>query len=434
MRLAAGLVLILGLLWVSLTLGVGNAADWAVVPSVTARTEFNSNLNYDFTAPKADYIFTLAPTANFNYTTDIGQLQGSLGLTGRHYLSNGQIDHIDQNFQINGRYQAAPRLNLNLNAAYISDSSLQEEFATSGLIMTRTPRQSIQAGPGVTYALTERLSATVNYIFNKVNYQSPQFQNYTTQQAGLTLQQQLKNERTVLIGNFLAQETHYPAGDNDARSLGFQLGGTHKFSPDWEVNFLGGINISFLDFHTQVLDFSQFPFFTTNQAKVQQTTTSPFINLSFTHRWTDKFVISGAYTRNQAASAVGSMSDTNQLNLSLSYTFSDRLSGNLSGSYVLNNQISDQNGFKSDFIGVTPQLTYRLTEEINLSPGYQFGLREDTSLGKSANAQTVFLMMTYTKLAVASEKKPTAPVGTPPATAAGTGRPPFFGRIPFQLY
>ena len=63
MRSAAGLVL--GLLWVSLTLGVGNAADWAVVPSVTARTEFNSNLNYDFVAPKADYIFTLAPTAEF---------------------------------------------------------------------------------------------------------------------------------------------------------------------------------------------------------------------------------------------------------------------------------------------------------------------------------------------------------------------------------
>ena len=185
MRPAAGLVL--ALLWVSLTLGVGNAADWAVVPSVTARTEFNSNLNYDFTAPKSDYIFTLAPAAEFNYTTDIGQLQGRLGLTGLHYLSNGQLDHIDQNFQINGRYQAAPRWNLTLNTAYISDSTLTEELLTSGLIMTRTPRQSIQAAPGVTYALTERLAATVNYNFYKVNYQSPQFQNYTTQQVGLTV-------------------------------------------------------------------------------------------------------------------------------------------------------------------------------------------------------------------------------------------------------
>ena len=431
MRPAAGLVL--GLLWVSLTLGVGNAADWAVVPSITARTEFNSNLNYDFTAPKSDYIFTLAPTADFNYTTDTGQLQGRLGLTGLHYLSNGQLDHIDQNFQINGRYQAAPRLNLTLNTAYISDSSLQEEFSTSGLIMTRTPRQSIQAGPGLTYALTERLSATVNYNYSKVDYQAPQFQNYYSHQVGLSLQQRLKNEKTVLIGNLVAQDTRYPDQDNDFKSLGFQVGGTHQFSPDWQINLLGGINISFMDFQTQVLDLSQFPFFTSvRQAKVQQTATSPFINLSFSHRWTNNFTVSGGYNRTQAASAEGSISDNNQVSLTLSYDFSDRLSGSLSGGYALSNQISNQNGLSSDFIGVTPQLTYRLTEEINLSPGYQFG--ENTSGGNSAKAHTVFLMMTYTKLAVASEKKPPTPMGSQPATSTGREKPPFFGRIPFRIY
>ena len=431
MRPAAGLVL--GLLWVSLTLGVGSAADWAVVPSITARTEFTNNLNFAPTAPISDYIFTLAPTANFNYTTDIGQLQGILGVTGRHYLSNGQLDHIDQNFQINGRYQAAPRLNLSFSTAYISDSSLQEEFATSGLIMTRTPRTSIQAGPGMTYALTERLSATVNYNYYKVDYQSQQFQNYYSQQAGLILQQQLKNEKTTLIGNFLAQDTRYPTQDNDSKSLGFQVGGIHSFSPDWQVNLLGGINISFMNFQTQVQDFSQFPFFSSvRQTKVQQTSVSPFINLAFTHRWTDKFSTSGGYTRNQAPSAVGSISDNNQVSLSLNYQFSDRLSGNLNGGYALSNQISNSNGFKSEFIGVTPQLTYRLTEEINLSPGYQFG--DNISGGTSAKAQTVFLMMTYTRLALASEKKAPSPAGTQPATVTGRERLPFFGRTLFQLY
>ncbi len=432
MRPAAGLVL--GLLWVSLTLGVGNAADWAVVPSVTARTEFNSNLNYDFTAPKSDYIFSLAPTAEFNYTTDIGQLQGRLGFTGLHYLSNGQLDHIDQNFQINGRYQVTPRWNLTLNTAYISDSTLQEELFTSGLIMTRTPRQSIQAGPAVTYALTERLNATVSYNFYKVKYQAQEFQNYTSNQVGLQLQQQLKNEKTSLIGNIVAQETNYPAQDNEFRSLGFQLGGVHKFSPDWEVNLLGGINISFMDFNTQVLDLAQSPFFSAvRQTKVKQTTVSPLVNLSLTRRWTN-LSISGGYSRIQSPSGAGTISDTNQLFSSLRYDFSERWSGNLNGFFSLNNQISDRTGFNSDFFSVSSLLSYRLTEEINLSPGYQFGLRDDTSIGKSATAHTVFLMMTYTRLAVASEKKPPTPVGSQPATLTGRERPAFLGRIPFQLY
>ena len=415
MRSAAGLVL--GLLWVSLTLGVGNAADWAVVPSVTARTEFNSNLNYDFTAPKSDYIFTLAPTADFNYTTDIGQLQGKLGLTGLHYLSNGQLDHIDQNFQINGRYQASPRWKLTLNTAYISDSTLTQEFLTSGLIMTRTPRQSILAGPGATYALTERLAATVNYNFYKVDYQSPQFQNYTTHQVGLMLVQQLKNEKTSLIGNFLAQETMYPTQDNLFRSLGFQLGATHKFSPDWEASLLGGVNITFMDFHTQVLSLSQFPFFISgNQVRVQQTTMSPFVNLSLTRRWTS-LSITGGYSRDQNASAFGTISDNNHVFLTLNYNFTERLSGSLNGDYALANQISTENNLRSDYLNIGPQITYKITEELSLSPGYRFGLREDNSNGaKTANAQIVWLMLNYSKLSVSSEKPPT-PAGSKPATA-----------------
>ena len=105
----------------------------------------------------------------------------------------------------------------------------------------------------MTYALTERLAATVNYNFYKVNYQSPQFQNYTTQQVGLKLEQQLKNEKTSLIGNILAQYTQYPAEDS-FRSIGFYLGANHKFSPDWEVNLVGGINQTYMNFQTQVQD------------------------------------------------------------------------------------------------------------------------------------------------------------------------------------
>ncbi|MCX5893743.1 MAG: outer membrane beta-barrel protein [Deltaproteobacteria bacterium] len=433
MRPAAGLAL--ALLWGILTNGAGNAADWAVVPSVTARSEFNSNLNYDFVAPKRDYIFTLAPTAEFNYTTDLGQLQGRLGLTGLHYLSNSQIDHIDQNFQINGRYQVAPRCSFSLNTAYISDSSLQEEFLTSGLIMTRTPRQSIQAGPAVTYALTERLAATVNYNFNKVNYQAQQLQNFYSQQAGLRLEQQLKNEKTVLIGNFLAQESQYPAQDNVFRSLGFQLGGTHNFSPDWVVNLLGGINISFMEFQTQVQDQAQSPFFVSVRqvAKVQQTKTSPFVNLSLTRRWT-QFSITGGYSRSQNASAQGSVSDNSQVFLTLSYNFTERLSGSLNVNYALANQISNINTQQSDYFNVGPQLSYKLTEELALSPGYSFGLRDDITGGQSAKAQTVFLMMTYTRLSVGSEKKPPTPVGSQPATLSGRERPAAMGRSPFQLY
>ena len=144
------------------------AADWSLVPSVTQKSEFNSNMNLTYTSPISDYIFTLTPAADFNYTTEITQLQGHLGLSGQHYITNSNLDHIDQNYQINGKYQVTPKVNLSLNTSYIVGYHL-----AGGIAGFRTgyephaPVTSIMANPGMTYNITERLSSTVNYNFNQ---------------------------------------------------------------------------------------------------------------------------------------------------------------------------------------------------------------------------------------------------------------------------
>jgi|GEM_PF-920033 len=420
MRLALGLLL--ALVALIPTPGVGNAANWEILPSVTARTEFDSNLNYSFTAPKSDYLFSLAPTVAFNYTTDTGQLQGILGVTGKHYLSNGQIDHIDQNFQINGWYQVTPRWKLSLNTAYISDTSLYQELITSGLVMTRTPRQSILVTPAVTYAVTERLSATFNYSFNNVDYPSQLFQNYTSQQTGLLLQQQLKNEKTTLLGNFIANQTVYPNLDNTFKYLGFYLGADHKFSPDWEITLLGGVNLTFMDFHSQ-LPLTQFPFVISPQfispqsVLIHQTSAQPYVNLYVTKRWTN-FTVTGGYSRSQSPSAYGTVSDTNQFSLTLAHDFTERWSGSLNGYYNLSNQISQTSPYQSSFLALSPQLIYRLTERLTLSPGYQFGQNDAITSNRIATGHTVWLMLTYTQPSVVGEAKTPTPVGTMPTPVA----------------
>jgi uncharacterized protein (PEP-CTERM system associated) len=100
------------------------AADWSLVPTVTQKSEYNSNVNLAFTNPTKSFIFTLTPAADFNYKTEITQLQGHLGLSGQHYPDNGNLDHIDQNYQINGKYQATQNVNLSLNTSYIVDTTL----------------------------------------------------------------------------------------------------------------------------------------------------------------------------------------------------------------------------------------------------------------------------------------------------------------------
>ena len=387
---AWGVALLLGVLWANTVL----AADWSVVPSINAKTEFNSNLNYDFKNPKSDFFSTLAYATDYNYTTETSQLQGRLGLTGMHYFRESSADHIDQSYQINGQYRIAPRWNLTLNSSYIVDSTLQEELTTSGLIINRTPRQSIQIGPGMTYQLTERLAATLNYNFGRVSYEDPRFRNYTNQLIGLRMSYPLKNQKTVLTGNILARETRFP-GEDRSRSLGIYLGGNHKFTENWEAALRVGVDIAFLNFNTQVTDSSQSPYFVvTRQAAYQQTTASPFVDLSTTRRWT-KFSITGGYSRYQAASAFGSISEVNRIYLSMNYGFTERLSGSLNANVSTSSQISQQRSLQNNFYGLSSQLKYQVTERLSSSCGYSFGTREDVAGGRTAKAHIAWLMLTY---------------------------------------
>ena len=387
------------LMALALLLGVlaakdGGAADWSVVPSVGFRAEFNSNLNYSFQNKISDFLFTLTPNADFNYATEILQLQGHVGWTGLVYAKSGSADHIDQNYFINGKYAVAPRLNLNMNAGFIVDSSLHQELITSGFIMSRTPRQSYLLGPGFTYALTERLSATAGYQFNPVHYQDPNFQNYTNQQVNFAFNYLLKNEKTTLSLILSGQETTYTNNDLN-RILGTYLGVSHKFSDVWFINFQGGANYSFVDFTTQVQSSAQSPFFVlVQQPRLTQTSLSPYFSISATRRWT-KASFTANYIRNQSASGAGSINNTDGLNLALSYIFTERLTGTMVGSYNRGEAISQRNSFNSSTYQVGPQLSYQVTEKLSFSIGYNFSQLQNSPPVQTASNHQTWLMFTY---------------------------------------
>ncbi len=403
-----GLVFIMSMGMVNLA----GAADWSIVPSITQRSEFNSNLNLSPTNILSDYIFSLSPAADFNYATEISQLQGHLGLYAQHYISHDNLDHIDQNYQINGRYQATPKVNLSLNTSYINDSTLIEELLTSGLVIGRTPRQSFYVTPAVTYNITERLLATANYNFGRVLYQAPQFTDYTSQYAGLSFTYLLKNERTSLVSQNSVNETLY-AGGNDYKSIGITGGVNHKFSERWDAKLLAGASVNFYSTNTQVVNASPFPqvvntsqfpgvvnaspFFTQVKTKrIDSSGVSPYLNFSTTYRWTN-LTVSGGANMNQSPSAAGATYQVNQVFGSLSYNFTERLSGALSAWYSLSNQSSQNISSAFNYYSLYSSLSYRITEKFAVSPGYSFSNSGSlTGTGSSAHGHLAWIQFSYT--------------------------------------
>jgi hypothetical protein len=418
-RTWVGLAIIMSL-WAT---NLAVAADWSLVPAINLKTDYNSNINTTSTGSTSstgsagklsDFIFTISPSAAFSYATEASRLQGTIGINQLLYVKNTGYNHTDQNYQINGQYALTPRFNISLSTSFISDSTSQEELLASGLVITRTPRLSFFVIPGISYNLTERLSASLNYNFNKVTYQpvktsqvlnSQNYQDYSTQVVGLTWQY-LLSERTTASTTFSGTETTYTGPNaNDYKSFLASLGISHKFSERWQFNAAAGVNYSLYTNDNQIATGGQFPNFVSVPTQQQKGTGfSPNFNLGATRRWT-KLSITGSFSRNQQASAYGYVSQVNALSLSINCPFTERLSGSLGGSYSLSSQSSNTTQNRNNNYNIGPQLRYLITERLSASSTYTFSNQSyqgnnisgtnNNSGANNAQVHIISLMLTY---------------------------------------
>lgn len=396
MRILSGTALFL-LAWgvvVTGPAGLG-AAEWSVVPDIKARAEYDSNLNFSLRNRSSDYILSLSPSASFSYSTELGQLQGVAGLLGQHYLSHSNLDHIDQIVLISGNCQVAPRLKFTLAGAYISDSTLLEELTASGFIIGRTVRQSVQVGPGLVYHLTERLLLNLGYRFYEVNYRTPLFFDYSTQRVSLGLNYPLNNEKSMLRCLVLGRFTSYSQLDNDYRSLGAYLGIEQKLTENWDASLMAGMNVTRVSLNTRILDSSSFPFFSlVKQVRHTQTTASPYVEFSSTHRWT-KADLTGGYLLDIAPSGSGSLYDYSRAFLSCGYNVNERLTGRISGNLYYHGALFQGTTGRSLVFTASPELNFKLKENAILSSGYYFGWRHSYTADLSAPRDMVWISLNY---------------------------------------
>jgi hypothetical protein len=368
------------------------AADLSVIPSLSASGAYTNNANYALSNKITDFIFNISPSAAFNYTTDVGNLQGVLSLSELQYVKETQDDHLDQNYQINGRYQLFPRLGLTLQTGYNVDTTLKQALTTTGVITSRSPVETITVGPGISCGLTERLTASLSYNFNQVNYQGPSFTSYISHSVNLGLAYPLNNEKTTIGGTVAASETDYATNNDLSRLLGVYLSVDHNFSEVWKVKFLGGVDYIYSNTTFVAVSPVTAPFFTLIPQVGHQSSFEPHLEVSATRSWTSTS-LSVAYQRTQPSSGLGAPVSFNNASITLNHTFTERLSGSIAANYYESAPINATGGFATSVYQLSPQLSYSVTENFSLIPACSVGLLQES--GRSANIIGASLMLTY---------------------------------------
>jgi hypothetical protein len=257
----------------------------------------------------------------------------------------------------------------------------------------------------MSYALTERSSATLSYNFNKVVYQPFQntqtqnFQNYSTQSASMVYQY-LLSEKTTLSNTVSGTESTYTGSTNsDYKSLLYSIGVQHNYSANWAFNLAGGVNYSWYSNNSQIASSGQFPNFVSVPTQKQTGTNfSPYFSLGATRRWTN-LSISGSLSHNQQASAFGYIAQVTAASLNASYIFTERLTGSLGGGYSLSTQSSNHSQNQTNNLNASSQLSYQITEKLTASSGYTFSSQlyggNNLSTSSNANVSTGWLMLSY---------------------------------------
>ncbi len=371
------------------------AGDWYVVPQVDAGAKYDSNIDFNFDQKKSDFIFNISPALDLKYDSEITKLTGRLKLDGLIYVRDGSLDTINQYYNFAAQHQVAPRLALSLAGGYTLDSTLQEELQESGFLMNRSRRQAMQVNPGFDFSLTERALLRWGYGFNRVTYQDPEYNDYSSHRVNLGLNYLLKNAKTTLTTTFLGRYTEYPEIGNFYRNLGAYAGLEHKFSEDWSLSLSGGANFNWYTSRTAVLDFAFSPdFILVRQTPEDSFTVSPFFSVAANRRWPRSNLTFG-YTVDQSPSGSGSMSQFHSGYAGMNYSFTERLRGGLRGSMYYSSYSSPGSDYENLVLYVTPDLKYNLTEKLAVNCSYQYGWRYDPVETRSADRHVVWLSLSY---------------------------------------
>lgn len=372
------------------------AGDWYVVPELDLGVRYDNNINFSFTQIRSDFIFNVSPSVAFNYDSETTKLVGSLALKGLAYVKNPSIDTINQYYRISGKHQVAPRLGVTFTGGYTLDSTLDEELLASGFIMNRTRRQALNAAPGLEFALTERAFLQWGYGFNRVTYQDPQYNDYSTHRTNVSLNYLLKNAKTTLTATVLGRYTEYPSIGNFYRNIGTYAGLEHKFSEDWSLALSAGVNFNWFSSQTAVLDFAFFPdFIQVRQAQEDTFTVSPFFQVETSHRWPRTNLTFG-YSIDQSPSGEGTIRQFHRGHAGISHDLTERLQAGLGGSLYYSTSTSPGSEDENLVFYVVPDLQYRLTEKMSINCSYRFGWRNDLDSQRTADRHVIWLSLSYT--------------------------------------
>lgn len=361
-----------------------HAAETKLTPSLAGKAEYNDNLFVTAANQVDDTITTLSPGIIFLRRNDRGRIEAIAGLDLVRYADHNELDSTDKEVNGSGSYSLSERLLLGVDGGWSRNSRLDSDLETTGLVYSaaRRTRHNYNLSCRWQASETEMLQLAAGQRSDR--YSDPEYSNLDGTTARLTWTGDFSRHIPQFVGQALLDygRYEYPTAEVETYTVG--LGGQMKISDLWSIN--GWMGPSSTE--------------TTYLSGAGTSTTKKGISGSLgLDRQLENGTIGLAVSQSVSSD---SGRDGTVTRSTVSTTYKQKLTADFSMGLELryfrnNTDAADSaRSINEHNYQITPRVSYRLSDDIELISYYQHMYIDDRDDGVSRRRNLVFMKAVFT--------------------------------------
>jgi hypothetical protein len=378
----------IALLAITATGPAAHAQDWILKSGISQRLQYNSNL---LLTPH-DEVNTFGSVTTPNITLERDSPNSQMTLDGKfkfaEYLDHSELNSQDQLINFSGTKDISERSSLGLDAAFIRDTTLESDQDISGRFLDESVRFTRwQADPSWTYWLSPVDKLTLSGDYQTVFYNSDLKTDYQYYGGSIQMDHQLSETAALLASASYFRFEPDDTLDTRTDIYGALIG--YRYNPSERLSLTGQAGLDY-----NVTDQDDIGSGSGNSDDFGYR-----LKFDFSYKVSDQTKAQLLLSHDAEPSGDGRQVTRNRANIVLSYQVSDLTTLSFNAGYL-----DDQDYFGSGqgtaaadsrYYSVSPTVSFRLTDSLNLDASYQFRYKTTDADNESASDNSAFLTLRY---------------------------------------
>jgi len=347
---------------------------------------------------KHDFIATISPGLELTNRTERLDTRLSAQINNLIYYDNNELNSVDQDYTGRLRYRMTPRMDVSAEAGYTRDSRSDRDIEKTGLVLSTATRHRQHYSLSGQYMPSEKTAATVSYAYDQDDFDDSGFDDSRSHSTNLGFTHNISDLIPQTLGRMNLGYARYEFSDTTVDNYTWTIGASRDFTEIFSL--LVDFGVRYTRSETEVQKRVPLEPFFFRIIKDEEKSTGwggvGQVALSYRGELTDGSL--SFFQDVRAASGRTGATERTALVCKIGRRFTEKLRGNLSAGYYLNNSEGDDFAVEEideKTLRCQTRARYEFTKDIALEASYTFTTIRDSEEHSTTNRNLVFMRAVF---------------------------------------